>query len=74
MGLFEILNSFIGTAGGANCMFWFKYNGQWYDECITGGQGDGSRAWCSTTAEYNGVWGYCVTGTLVSSAQNVSCY
>lgn len=51
-----------GTAQGAGCKFPFLYKGptdsleKSYSYCTSVGR---DKPWCSTTAKYNGTWGYC---------------
>lgn len=47
-----------GTANGKPCVFPFVYNENTYYSCINTGE-FGPEYWCSTTAAFQGEYGYC---------------
>ncbi|XP_029994803.1 matrix metalloproteinase-9 [Sphaeramia orbicularis] len=48
----ELLYTFGGNAGGAECVFPFVFQGKEYDSCTTEGRSDGYR-WCATTDNFD---------------------
>ncbi|KAG7520331.1 matrix metalloproteinase-9 [Solea senegalensis] len=58
----ELLYTFGGNAGGAECVFPFVFQGEEYDSCTTEGRSDGYR-WCATTKNFDNdkTYGFCPT-------------
>jgi len=54
-----IIPTYGGNAYGANCVFPYMHNETCYTDCTEFNNLKPLELWCSTTAVYSGVWGYC---------------
>ena len=53
-----LVGTFGGNAGGANCVFPFRYKGKMYSDCT---KANHNKLWCATTPNYDKdkKWGNC---------------